>query len=186
MKIKTSMTDENKLLELLKKGDSHGFKEIYDRTFNLVRHYIVSNSGHTEDAEDLFQDGMIAFLNNIRNPNFALTTSIENYFMSIIRNLWLGQLKKNKIRNVEVLDNISEQWMDIADGDTDTLQLENERQESLYKHFELLGEDCKKLLTWFYYYQRPLNEIATEMNYTYDFIKVKKFRCMKELKSKMM
>lgn len=185
MKIKTSMTDELKLLELLKKGDSYGFKEMYNRTFNLVKHYIVSNSGQLEDAEDLFQDGMIAFLNNIRKRNFQLSTSIENYFLSIVRNLWLGQLKKKKLKNVEVLDSVSEQWIEIPDDDSEIMNLENERQHNLYKHFALLGEDCQKLLTWYYYYQKPLDEIAANMNYTYDFIKVKKFRCMKELKSKL-
>ena len=90
------------------------------------------------------------------------------------------------MKNVENLDSLSEQWINIKEEDADTLALENERQEQLYKQFELLGEDCKKLLTGYYYYQKPLEEIAKMMNYTYDFIKVKKFRCMKELRSKLL
>ena len=102
MKIKTSMADEPELLELLKKGDSKGFKEIYLRTFKTVSHYVLNNSGRVEDAEDVFQDSLIALLNNIRKINFQLSTSIENYFLSIVRNLWLGQLKRQKIKNVEM------------------------------------------------------------------------------------
>lgn len=179
------MADDPELLELLKQGDSKGFKEIYLRTFKSVTHYVVENSGRVEDAEDVFQDSLIAFLNNIRKINFQLSTSIENYFMSIVRNLWLGQLKKRKMKGTENLDNLSEQWISVPEEDADTMALENERQEKLYKQFELLGEDCKKLLTGFYYYQKSLDELARLMNYTYDFIKVKKFRCMKELRSKL-
>lgn len=185
MKIKTSMADEPELLELLKRGESKGFKEIYLRTFKSVTHYVVENSGRVEDAEDIFQDSLIALLNNIRKIDFQLSTSIENYLLSIVRNLWLGQLKKRKMKNVENLDSLSEQWINIQVEDADAMSLENERQEKLYKQFEFLGEDCKKLLTGFYYYHKSLEELAKMMNYTYDFIKVKKFRCMKELRSKL-
>jgi RNA polymerase sigma factor (sigma-70 family) len=185
MKIKTSMADDPELLELLRKGDSRGFKEIYLRTFKSVSHYVVDNSGRVEDAEDIFQDSLIALLNNIRKMDFQLTTSVDNYFLSIVRNLWLGQLKKRKMKNVENLDSLSEQWINIPEEDLDTMALENERQEKLYKEFALLGEDCKKLLTGFYYNHKSLEELSKLMNYTYDFIKVKKFRCMKELKSKL-
>jgi RNA polymerase sigma factor (sigma-70 family) len=185
MKIKNSMADEPELLELLKKGESKGFKEIYLKTFRSVKHYVVDNSGRSEDAEDIFQDSLIALLNNIRKTDFQLSTSIENYFLSIVRNLWLGQLKKRKIRNVESLDSLSEQWMNVPEEDLETMVLENERQEKLYRHFENLGEDCKKLLTGFYYSHQSLDELSKIMNYTYDFIKVKKFRCMKELRNKL-
>ena len=185
MKIKTSMADDPELLELLKKGDSKGFKEIYLRTFKTVSHYVVDNSGRVEDAEDIFQDSLIALLNNLRRINFQLSTSIENYFLSIVRNLWLGQLKKRKVKNVENLDSLSQQWINVPEEDVDAMALENERQEKLYTEFGLLGEDCKKLLTGYYYYHKSLEELAKMMNYTYDFMKVKKFRCMKELRSKL-
>ncbi|MBK8451332.1 MAG: sigma-70 family RNA polymerase sigma factor [Saprospiraceae bacterium] len=185
MKIKTSMIDDSELLELLKNGDSKGFKEIHLKTFRSVSSYVNNNSGNFEDAQDLFQDGMIAFLNNIRKPEFQLSSSIQNYFLSIVRNLWLLQLRNNKMKHVENLDGLSEQWIQLMDSECETMELENERQEKLAKQFEVLGVECKTLLTEYYYFNKSLDEISKKMNYPYDFIKVKKFRCMKELKNKM-
>ena len=76
--------------------------------------------------------------------------------------------------------------MNISDDEVESMDLENKRQEDLSKQFALLGNDCRTLLTEFYYYQKSLDEISKKMNYTYDFIKVKKFRCMKELKKNML
>ena len=179
MKIKTSMIDDSELLELLKNGDSKGFKEIHLKTFRSVSSYVNNNSGNFEDAQDLFQDSMIAFLNNIRKPEFQLSSSIQNYFLSIVRNLWLRQLRNNKMKHVENLDGLSEQWIQLMDSECETMELENERQEKLAKQFEVLGVECKTLLTEYYYFNKSLDEISKKMNYTYDFIKVKKFRCMK-------
>lgn len=179
------MIDDSSLIELLKVGDSKGFKVIYQKTFKIINKYVLNNSGRIEDAEDLFQDSLIALLNNIRKPEFQLSSSLQNYFLSITRNLWLRELKKNKIKHLENLDGESEQWINISDGDIDTMDLENQRQEDLAKQFALLGVECRTLLTEYYYLQKSLDIIAKMMNYTYDFIKVKKFRCMKELKLKM-
>ena len=186
MKNITTMIDDSDLLELLRVGDSKGFKEIHLKSFKLLSRYVINNSGNLEDAEDLFQDSLIALLNNIRKPEFQLSSSLQNYLLSISRNLWLRELKKNKMRHVENLDGITEQWMNISDDEVESMDLENKRQEDLSKQFALLGNDCRTLLTEFYYYQKSLDEISKKMNYTYDFIKVKKFRCMKELKKNML
>jgi len=70
MKNITTMIDDSDLLELLRVGDSKGFKEIHLKSFKLLSRYVINNSGNLEDAEDLFQDSLIALLNNIKKPEF--------------------------------------------------------------------------------------------------------------------
>ena len=46
-------------------------------------------------------------------------------------------------------------------------------------------EDCQKILTAFYFKKQSMKEIAAAMNYTNQFIRVKKVRCMDALKKKV-
>ncbi|HNJ59041.1 MAG TPA: hypothetical protein PLH33_08390, partial [Chitinophagaceae bacterium] len=67
---------------------------------------------------------------------------------------------------------------------------ETEQQEEqtalLQKHFEQLGEQCRKMLTLFYYEEKKLEEIMHLMNYdNKDVVKSQKHRCLKQLKNLM-
>ena len=55
--------------------------------------------------------------------------------------------------------------------------------DNLEKHFEKLGESCKKLLKLFYYQKASLKEIAASLNLTEKTAKNTKYRCMKSLRS---
>ena len=48
-----------------------------------------------------------------------------------------------------------------------------------------MGDDCKKIITAFYFQKLSLKEIADWLDYTDNFIKVKKKRCMDALKAKV-
>lgn len=64
------------------------------------------------------------------------------------------------MKHVENLDGLSEQWIQLMDSECETMELENERQEKLAKQFEVLGVECKTLLTEYYYFNKSLDEIS--------------------------
>lgn len=64
------------------------------------------------------------------------------------------------MKHVENLDGLSEQWIQLMDSECETMELENERQAKLAKQFEVLGVECKTLLTEYYYFNKSLDEIS--------------------------
>jgi hypothetical protein len=59
---------EEALLQRLKREDSASFALLYDFYFPQVAAYIQQNNGSLADAEDIFQETIIALLQKVRTP----------------------------------------------------------------------------------------------------------------------
>jgi len=104
-----------------------------------------------------------------------------------MRNLWLKRLnKKNKGGLSLVIDEPSD--MEYIIIQEDKLDEKKEKEKQLDLIAEILKdfkEDCRKILTAFYFKKQSMKEIAAMMDYTNQFIRVKKVRCMDALKKKV-
>lgn len=112
------------LLEQMRNEDNTSFQRLYAAHFPNLAAYIRRNSGTYEDAEDVFQEAIVVVLNNVRNPDFELTSSLKTYLFAISRNIWLKRLRENKQRVVldfEV-DILEAQLPSIEDNSIDTLE----------------------------------------------------------------
>jgi len=69
------------------------FKELYIEYFPLVRKFILNNNGTETDAEDIFQDTMIIFLEKLRMDDFIISASVRAYIMGISKNIWHKKLE---------------------------------------------------------------------------------------------
>src|SRR5687767_7786745 len=88
---------DDQLLLQLKNGDSTSFKQLYKTYFPSVALYVKQNMGNTADAEDLFQEAILVLVQKVRQPEFALTSSLKTYLYAIAKNLWLKRLRDNKL-----------------------------------------------------------------------------------------
>ena len=157
---------------------------IYQEYFPMIKYLITNNNGNEEDAEDVFQDGLVVVFKKIRARELVLTCSFRTYLYSVCRNLWLTKLKKRNRYVSEFSD--YEDFEQIAY--TKNQQQDEAEQEKfgLYqKHFYTLGEDCKKVLLLFMK-KMPLKQIASEMGYkTENYAKTRKYLCKEELKRRI-
>lgn len=166
------------LIKNISRGDSEVFKKLYREYFNMVRYFIVNNSGTLDDAEDIFQDAMIVIYEKTCDPNFSLTSSIKTYLYSVVRNLWLNKLRQKK--TVQIKD--FEQFIEIEQEDNE-IEIKEERFNAIEKAIHLLGEKCRKIIQLFYYQQKSMQEIATELAYTNAAnAKNQKYKCLQQLK----
>jgi|GEM_PF-2739869 len=62
-----------------------------------VEQYVLSNNGSTQDAEDVYQEGICALIINIRSHKYKGHASIRHYLYKICVNTWLKRLYKNKL-----------------------------------------------------------------------------------------
>ncbi len=156
-------------------------EKLHKASFHQVKQYILNNRGTIEDAEDLFSDACVKLIENINNDKFNEQASISTYFFSICKFSWMNHLRKKKI---EVSDNEFEN--DTLTGDY-LIDFEDEKKsseeiEKVIKALETLGLDCKLLLKKYYFNKEKLKNIAIEMNYTSQFVRVKKNRCLNALR----
>lgn len=158
----------------IKNRDNKILKIIYKEHFLLIKSFIVKNSGTIDDARDVFQEAIIVIYRYTKKDDFKINCSFETFLYSICRTIWLNNLRNKKI-HTDKLDDIREY---ITFSASDDEQIEESAEYKLYqKHFQKLGDECKKLLQLFYD-KVPYKEIAKRMNYkSIGLVKKKKFKC---------
>lgn len=161
--------------------NDQAFTYIYQNYFGMIENFILANNGKVGDAEDIFQDALIAFFNQVKNKNLKLTCGVQTYLYSICRNLWLKRLRKtNKI--TELTDAIK-QYVTIDENHFDIL-IKDEESNLVAQMLNQIGKDCKQILLFFYFEKNKMSEIADKMNLANQQVaKNKKSNCMKKLKS---
>jgi len=157
---------------------------VYKEFFPIMKFLVNENGGSDEDAEDIFQDGIIIIYNKISSNQLILTSSFKTYMYSVCRNLWLQKLNKRKA----IFDKLSdvEEYIDLPQ---DTLNESNAREVELHRiiqiHFLAMAEDCQKVLRLFAK-NIPLRDIASILGYkTEKYAKTKKYMCKEELKKRI-
>lgn len=169
-------TEEEVLAGILG-NSSKMLQYVYKEAYPGVRKYICSNSGNDEDSKDIFQESIIITYKKLKSNNLVLTCSLKVYIFSVCRLLWLKQLENQRKGIQEV--NVGEFVMNLGE---DILEVrdQNERYELYRAHFELLKEDCKKVLRMFLD-KVSLKEIASIMGFTEQYAKKRKFQCKEAL-----
>ncbi|MFK8009417.1 MAG: RNA polymerase sigma factor [Saprospiraceae bacterium] len=179
------LDNEKNTIELLRSENvtenDQGLKILYQQFFPMISHLIQRNSGGLEDVEDLFQDGILVLFNQVKKNDFVLTCKLRTYFYSICRNLWLNKLNQRKTDIVDIQDH--ESFIVIEPTIFKSIEV-NEEKEAMLKLIGHLGEDCQKMLTYFYYERIKMKEIAIRMNFANDQVaRNKKVKCLKKLTS---
>lgn len=172
------------ILEGLRLRSDYIINFIYKEYFPLIKFLVTENGGMSEDAEDIFQDGIIIIYNKISLNQLTLTSSFKTYMYSVCRNLWLQKLSKRKA----IFDKLTdvEEFIDLPnDILQETSAAEIEMHRIIQIHFLSLPEDCQKVLKLFIK-NIPLREIAGIMGFkTENYAKTRKYLCKQELKKRI-
>ena len=175
---------DNTILSELKQSDRDSIKYLYEKYFPLARSIVLKNSGTQEDAEDVFQDGLVALFQKIQNEPLKLNCSLKTYFFSICRNIWLQRLDR-KWRLLYQPDLVNES---VGDYDPFPFEIdeENLEKERLYNHHLFsLPEDCKKILMMFLS-KISLKEITGQMGFKdITYTKTRKYLCKNMLRKRI-
>ena len=174
--------NEGKIISLLEKGDKSVLTKIYiDNKVSFIS-YAHKFSISEEVIVDIYQDATIALYENaIGGKMNNLKCSIKTYLFSIGKNMIYEQLRKENKTTMLNTDILKEAYNEEVEFDNEPL---NQYQLELQNGFKQLGEQCKKILTLFYYQGYTLDEIKIALNYDKkDVVKSQKSRCLAKLKS---
>jgi len=172
-------SDKSLLKKLLSKETierDQAWEYIYKTYYPGVRELVQKNSGTTDDATDIFQDGLVVLHRNICNGSFREESSIKTYLFSICRNLWLKELER-RVRRATSSENFlyDPGMMTNASDDLEYL-IDTQVVELLISE---LQEDCRNILVEYYYNNRSMAELKEIFNVgSIQAAKNKKWRCM--------
>jgi len=174
---------EEQLIQELRDGQERAFSYLYREIYSNTFHYITNNSGTGEDAEDIFQEALIVLVRKLREQSFELNVKVSSYLYAVVTKMWLYKLRSRKgiYEDSDFLENQVDPNNYFEGGDN------QESHFAIVEHtMSILKEECRKMLSLFYFERKSMNEIAGILGYSQDFVKVKKSRCMNELRKKLL
>ncbi len=175
--------EEKEIPSFIRQGKDKAVIELlYQNVFPKVKNYITSRGGIRDDANDIFQDALLYFYNQIIAKEFNEEKyKVYGYLFRLSINRWLNKIKKhNRMTLVE----------DMADNDFTTDSTENfaaidflNQEENLIKSlFTDLGDKCTELLNYTIYSQLLLEDVAIRMGMSsVGAVKMQLKRCKEKL-----
>lgn len=163
------------LIEILRAENmverERGWRLIYKAYFPVVRELVWNNRGTDEDFHDIFQEGLAILHANLINGKFKKESSIGTYLYSICRNIWLRTLRNRDKERLSIAEMIED-----VKADENKLLIDVEIIPLLLSEMQ---DGCSKILIDFYYKNRSLEELKSELNVkSIQVVKNKKYRCL--------
>ncbi|MFK8005010.1 MAG: RNA polymerase sigma factor [Saprospiraceae bacterium] len=175
--IKAQNQTDQKILEGILTADNQSVRKIYDDVLPAVIRWVKENNGTESDARDIFQEAIIALFRKVEEGNFTLTCTLKSFIRIICRNLWLNRIRNNKKFKGTKLENVEQ--VSLEKNMIERLE-QSEKQQLFFKHFDALGDNCKKIMQCFFD-KIPLKKIAKKLDTSESYIKKRKFICKEKL-----
>jgi RNA polymerase sigma factor (sigma-70 family) len=180
----SSLENDQLLLSQLKIGDNNAFEQLYRDHYYKVKQMLFKNNGTDDDAKEVFQDTMLVLFKKVRESDFNLTVQLGTYIYAISHNIWLKKIRDGKLHKmISIVDT------DLVNKLPDDVDIESISQNYEQKHIVIseiitqLKKECRDIIDAAFYKKMSGATIAKILGYTEDFVKVKKYRCMQELKT---
>ncbi|HEX6332811.1 MAG TPA: sigma-70 family RNA polymerase sigma factor [Flavisolibacter sp.] len=153
---------------------------LYREYYDFVSRYVVQNSGRAEDAQDMFQEVIIAFISVVQRGKFRGEASIKTFLYTMNRNMWLNEIKKRD--RAHAREQRYEKLAGSGEAAAPDFMEQREVHNELMKSMEAIGDTCRQILLLFYYENRSMKEILATLHYENEqVVRNKKSKCMKKL-----
>ena len=182
MATRTEPLTDAELIEALKgaRTADAALRQLYRQHYEGLEGYVLSNNGSAADAEDLFQEALVALVNLVRSGKFRGESSLKTLLYALNRNLWLNELKRRGRAQAR-----EERYEAGQEQVTQACQLALEQREvsgRLQQLLDELGQNCREILMGFYYENQSIRELLARLPYENEqVVRNKKGKCLKKL-----
>jgi RNA polymerase sigma factor (sigma-70 family) len=186
MEVIRNLTD-TELVARLRSGNGmeEAIKALYKSHFDSLSWYIMNNSGSRQDAEDIFQEVMVSFIDLVQKDKFRGESTIKTFLYSLNRYTWLNELKRRG--RALAREEKYEKAQETAEMDVSHLIADREAKAEVTRLVGELGETCRTILLLFYYEDRSMKEILDALHYENEqVVRNKKYKCLKQLEKMIM
>ena len=181
----SSTPTDDALIAAIRGGDERALAHLYRLHWPMVSHFVLQNSGAEDDAQDVYQEGVMVFYEKVRNDSLELSCQIKTYLYAVCRRLWLKRLTNKSRFGVRLLDD-EEHGPYLNTGAEDDLlaaEEQDRRFATMSEALAHLGEPCRSLLEGFYLLDKSMQDLTAEFGYTNaDNAKNQKYKCLVRLK----
>lgn len=165
------------IIESIRSGkDEKALKYLYKDPLKKIRKFILTNSGSLDDADDVFQDAVVALFHYVKTGKYKEEYDIDAFLFRVAKNAWIDQVRKRKkLVKGEFLG------FDHSD-DSDFLGdiINEEKMNVFHALFDKLEENCKKILSYVVFDKKSMREISELMGLKNENIaKNQHYRCKK-------
>ena len=176
---------DDALIAAIRSGDERALAHLYRLHWPMVSHFVLQNSGSEDDAQDVYQEGVMVFYDKVRDGSLELSCQIKTYLYAVCRRLWLKRLTSRSRFGVRLLDD-EEHGPYLNTGAEDDLlaaEEQDRRFATMSEALAHLGEPCRSLLEGFYLHDKSMQDLTAEFGYTNaDNAKNQKYKCLVRLK----
>jgi len=173
---------DTELVANLRVGKSmdESIKAIYRNHFESLCWYIMNNSGSRQDAEDVFQEVVLSFIDLVQKDKFRGESTVKTFLFSLNRHTWLNELKRRG--RAVAREEKYERGQDKMEMDASHYIADREGKAEVTRLVGELGETCRKILLLFYYENLSMREILETLHYENEqVVRNKKYKCLKQL-----
>ena len=172
-----STTSETHYLEAIRKNDREALKELYASHFPAIKQFIIGNSGRSQEAHDVFQEGLIVLYRKAQDPDFSIRQSFRQYLFAVCKQIWFNELRKKRRQTMPL-----EQSPPLLAGDNIEETIHQREKDKLYrKCFQRLGKDCQQILQLFFD-GISMKKIVEQLGFSsVSYAKKRKFQCKERL-----
>lgn len=167
------------LFDALKVNDEVALTQLYSGNYAKIEKYVLQNNGTIDDAKDIFQEAFIAVWRNIQLDKFYPESerALEGYLYRIAKNKWLDHLRSGRYKRTTTMTEKG-----ISHEEDPTVDYAEEYIEHVKSEFKNLGDNCREVLTRFFYLKESMRVIAQKFDWTEATAKNNKYRCLQRLR----
>ena len=186
--MKEKDTENEVFLADLRNGNNAAYTQLYRQYYPMVESIVLKNQGGKEDSRETFQETLLILYKKLRDDaNFVLQAELGTFLYAIARNHWFSQLKKRKNYKEISMNEDSILYENIPINDVTEYEQEYEQQQLIVKDIlEDFKAECKGIIMAAFYEKLSGAAIAEKFGYTEGYVKVKKFRCLEELRNRVL
>ena len=171
---------DREIIESLRSRDGDVVKYLFQRYMPVIRHLVLGNGGTSDDAQDIFQEGLMIILEKVDEKSFTLTSKFITLLYCICSNLWKMTLNKRK-----AADNYIRREAVFEEEPGVEANMDNELYQRIFAEaFDSLEEACKKILKLSWSGMSP-TEISEKLGVTYGYVLKKKSESQSDLLKKI-
>lgn len=174
----------DELAQSFRQGDTQAIEQLYQAAYPYTADFILTNDGTAHDARRCFRRALSILFRQLNEGTVPpLSCKIETYVYALTRGLWLLELKRRGRAVIDLdVQQPESQLPNIPETVLQVPALPDPPSGEVAAAMDKLKPEYKRFLIWYYFYKLSLAEIADWMDYSESFARVKKKRCLEELK----
>jgi RNA polymerase sigma factor (sigma-70 family) len=159
-------------------------RQLYQEHSEITRSFINGKGGSEQDADDIFQETVLSFIDVVEKGKFRQESGIRTFLISISKHLWYNEIRRRQ--RATSREKLYETDKDSEESGVSELIQDREMKKQLGELLGDLGESCRKILELFYYQNLSMKEIVSQMHYENEqVVRNKKYKCLQQLTDKI-